>query len=103
MSQDKPIVSWLVITAIVIGGVWLFSGDNSSDNSDYEYGDSMYGEQDCSYLEPENPFSDGGHYAGFEWAQTNEVDSCGGNSDSFIEGCEEYLSQVEAYDECLSN
>lgn len=41
-----------------------------------------------------NPYSPGsGHYAGFEWAQDNNVSSCGGNSQSFINGCEEYLRQ----------
>ena len=41
-----------------------------------------------------NPYLSGtGHYAGYEWAYRNDVTSCGGNSDSFIEGCEEYLYQ----------
>lgn len=39
-----------------------------------------------------NPFSYGtGHYAGFEWAKKKNVSSCGGNSTSFIEGCERVL------------
>lgn len=43
-----------------------------------------------------NPYSDGsGHYAGFEWAKNKSVSSCGGKSNSFIGGCEEYLSQIE--------
>jgi hypothetical protein len=46
-----------------------------------------------------NPYSEDyeeGHYAGFEWAEENEVSSCGGKSDSFIEGCEEYLRRRKA-------
>lgn len=46
--------------------------------------------------EPKNLFAVGtGHSAGYKWAQDNEVDSCGGSSSIFIEGCEEYLAQRE--------
>jgi hypothetical protein len=51
--------------------------------------------------EVENPYDEGtGHYAGFEWAQNNGATSCGGSSDSFIEGCEEYQRQESEYAEC---
>lgn len=47
--------------------------------------------QDCS-----------GHAAGYEWAEENGIDDpndCGGNSQSFIEGCEEYAEeQINSYD-----
>lgn len=55
------------------------------------------------YQEPEDeiiesPYSDGtGHDAGFKWAEENDIDDpedCGGNSISFIEGCEEYANTV---------
>lgn len=59
----------------------------------------------------QNPYEIGtGHYAGYEWAkknfddwvseyaETGKVRSCGGNSESFIEGCEEYLEQREKED-----
>jgi hypothetical protein len=41
--------------------------------------------QDCS-----------GHEAGYDWAEENgieDVSDCGGNSNSFIEGCEEYVEE----------
>ena len=57
--------------------------------------------EDCSRLEPSNPYEEGtGHYAGYKWGE--EGKSCGGNSTSFIEGCEEYEAQEEAYDACVS-
>jgi len=50
-----------------------------------------------------------GHKAGYEWAEDNQItdpDDCGGNSNSFIEGCmayaEEYLDfygDDDAFDE----
>ena len=53
--------------------------------------------------EPENPYSPGsGHYAGYEWAEQKDPGSCGGNSTSFIEGCEAYQEQSAAYEACLS-
>jgi hypothetical protein len=39
-----------------------------------------------------------GHDAGYEWADRNGIehpDDCSGNSDSFIEGCEEYAREVQ--------
>lgn len=57
---------------------------------------------DCSSLEPENPYDQGsGHFAGYEWASAKNATSCGGNSPSFIEGCNTYISQEEDYARCL--
>ena len=51
-------------------------------------------------VEPENPYSQGtGHYAGYEWAERNGG-SCAASSQSFNEGCEEYDTQEEDYEEC---
>src|SRR5690606_39170545 len=39
-----------------------------------------------------------GHEAGYEWAQDRGIehpDDCGGNSISFIEGCEAYAREVQ--------
>lgn len=64
--------------------------------SDYEYvddfefepdGNSGYCTQDCS-----------GHDAGYEWADENGITDpydCGGNSQSFIEGCEAYAEEYQ--------
>ncbi|UDL90279.1 hypothetical protein LGH82_02525 [Mesorhizobium sp. PAMC28654] len=41
--------------------------------------------QDCS-----------GHQAGYDWAERNGIESasdCGGNSNSFIEGCQSYVEE----------
>ena len=41
----------------------------------------------------------GGHNAGWAWAEENGVTDpgeCGGNSQSFIEGCEAYAEEVQA-------
>jgi hypothetical protein len=51
-------------------------------------------------VEPENPYDEGtGHYAGYKWAEENGGD-CNGNSNSFNEGCEEYHSQEDEYEDC---
>lgn len=53
-------------------------------------------------VEPQNPYNDGGgHDAGFNWASENGG-NCNGNSDSFNEGCEEYASQLNQYNECVA-
>jgi hypothetical protein len=85
----------------VLSILFLFMafGCSSSDFDNDETNES----KDCSSLEPENPYSPGtGHYAGFEWAEQNDPGYCDGNSNSFIEGCEEYQRQSGAYDECTN-
>lgn len=89
-----------IIIILIIGGlIWYFNDDEPKYNNNYQSSDSSsYSSKNC--LEPENPYSTGsGHYAGFEWGENGN--SCGGNSNSFIEGCEEYLSQLEDYEKCI--
>ena len=64
-------------------------------------GTSVISSKNCSYLEPRNPYGSGtGHYAGYQWGESGK--SCGGNSNSFIEGCEEHENQESNYQNCLS-
>ena len=57
--------------------------------------------EDC--VAPQNPYNDGGgHDAGFKWAEENGGD-CDGNSESFNEGCAEFVRQLEEYNECVAN
>ncbi len=111
--MNDEIMDWvggIVVLALIIwGGIsvwnWLFNSDDSSYtsssydsgyNSSYSYDDS----EDCA--EPENPYDYGtGHYAGFEWGENGNY--CSGNSDSFVEGCEEYESQEEGYEYCIDS
>lgn len=96
--MKKKLILYIIGLSLLIG-VGCSSPSSSSDRNDKEAGTS----RDCSELEPENPYSAGsGHYAGFEWAEKNDAGSCGGNSPSFIEGCEEYQEQLAAYEACLS-
>ena len=82
----------------------LLTGCSCSRSSTYETQAVEYtpSESQYHYKSPSedydhgNPYDDGsGHDAGYKWAEENSVDSCDGNSDSFIEGCEEYLRQRE--------
>jgi hypothetical protein len=39
-----------------------------------------------------------GHEAGYQWAEENGIDdpdNCGGNSNSFIEGCQSYAEEQQ--------
>lgn len=88
------------ILPLVVAGFLLVVGCNSatSSNSPSSNGE-VTSAPNCA--EPENPYDEGsGHYAGFEWAQNNNPGACDGNSESFIEGCEEYENQETAYEEC---
>jgi hypothetical protein len=42
-----------------------------------------------------------GHEAGYEWAERkgiNDISDCGGNSNSFIEGCQSFVEENEPED-----
>jgi hypothetical protein len=57
-------------------GLVLTSGASAQYSGQYGY------TQDCS-----------GHNAGYAWAEQNDIvdpDDCGGDSQSFIEGCQDY-------------
>ncbi len=104
-----PIVIYILIA---VSGWYLFIDDKNEDqyassSKSYQYentptnSNSYYQSEryDKQVEEPSNPYDDGsGHSAGYEWAEENDVDDCGGNSQSFIEGCEEYVSQKEEYE-----
>jgi hypothetical protein len=78
---------------ILLVAAVILSGCSNSDTG------ISYSKKNCS--EPSNPYGDGGgHDAGFNWAEEKGVSSCGGKSQSFIDGCEEYLRQEEAYNSC---
>lgn len=93
----------IVIFLVFLGvKVWNWVFPSSSDklyNSSYS---SSYSSNPKGCIEPENPYDEGsGHYAGFQWGEDGNY--CDGNSNSFIEGCEEYEAQKEAYNTCLSS
>jgi len=96
---------WIVLGIVAVCGFFgAFDGNDTSANSTppSSYRSSTYDDYDTESArvsEPENPYDEGsGHSAGYEWAEENDVSDCGGNSQSFIEGCEEYLSEQEDYD-----
>jgi hypothetical protein len=79
----------------------LQTGCGGSSPSTSEEVSASEGKVNCSSLEPENPYDDeSGHDAGYKWALEHNPGFCNGNSTSFEEGCEEYLRQVEAFQEC---
>ncbi|MGB2580121.1 MAG: hypothetical protein WBC83_00305 [Minisyncoccia bacterium] len=115
LKQTNPqrgnVVVGLFVWGLIIWGVSsLFSEhkpESTYSSPSTYYSDPSYSSYESSsgtsyseeYVEPENPYDEGtGHSAGYEWAEENDVSSCDGNSDSFIEGCEEYLSQQEQAD-----
>ena len=107
-QKGNGVVGFIVIIALIWGVSSLFSNEESESESYrpntynsasvYSSYDNYDDEGSAYYEEPENPYDEGsGHFAGYEWAEENDVSSCDGISDSFIEGCEEYLSQQEGY------
>ncbi len=47
-----------------------------------------------------------GHEAGYEWAEEKGIDDpsdCGGNSNSFIEGCQSYAEEQQGFPDTEDN
>jgi hypothetical protein len=97
-------IGTVIVVALLIWGAYVyFGGDKEKaavmkEHINYE----TYKEtKDCSTLEPNNPYDEGSsHYAGFQWGE--DGNDCGGNSDSFIDGCEDYERQEAAFQACES-
>lgn len=103
MKEILGIVFW----GFVIYFTYSYFTSDSNSSHQYQYSSGNYNSynsrvSDCSSLEPENPYGSGsGHYAGFEWGEREN--SCGDNSQSFIEGCEEFQRQDEVFTSCENN
>ena len=86
-----------IVWVLLVMSVFLSLGCESPESS--ASGSSTGADVHCT--EPENPYDEGtGHYAGYEWAEKNDPATCGGSSQSFIEGCEEYQQQESEYADC---
>jgi len=88
----KPSILGMTLSALLVVTGCTSSSPPEKDNA-------QEAARHCT--EPQNPYEEGtGHYAGYEWAETNNPASCGGRSQSFIEGCEEYQQQESEYEDC---
>jgi hypothetical protein len=88
----RPLVLGMTLFALLVVGSCTSSSSPEETNQEGAGGH-------CS--EPQNPYDEGsGHYAGYEWAETNNPGTCGGRSQSFIEGCQEYQQQESEYEDC---
>lgn len=107
----------LIVSALISGSIFVgkeaFVGSDTKQNEDYFNDtftieeeidtDTMYPYNDANYDDEEQYFGDypctddcSGHVAGYEWAREKGIadpDDCGGNSQSFIEGCMQYAEE----------
>lgn len=105
---------WVWIVGIVVAA-WVFSGEKSggpSTTATYKPLSQLYYQPQQAYQQPPVPTYSSptfmgysctdncsGHEAGYNWAEENEIDDpdkCGGNSSSFIEGCQAYAEEQQA-------
>lgn len=78
---------------IIILSVFLFVSCSSQNSS------SLFSSKHTC-IEPENPYSEGGHYEWFKWAELKWTSNCNGKSSSFNEWCGEYARQLSIYNQC---
>jgi hypothetical protein len=105
-NNKGNVIVWVTIIIAIIWGLFaLFSNDESS--SSYEsvtdsptvenqYYGNEYAEEPQSFNGYECTDDCSGHEAGYNWAEENGIEDegdCGGNSNSFIEGCQSYVEE----------
>jgi len=100
LSRRFALIATRGLLVIAVGlGCLSCSNPNARQDDDSSSRTSPSSKKDCSSLEPHNPYGAGtGHYAGYKWGEDGKA--CGGNSTSFVEGCEAHEAQQEAYEAC---
>jgi hypothetical protein len=97
---------WLWIVGVIVT-IWIFSDEKNGNT--YSPPTLLYDQPQTAYQQPIVPAYSpptfmgysctddcSGHEAGYNWAEENGIDdpdNCGGNSDSFIEGCQAYAEE----------
>lgn len=86
----------LIVVSIALLGLAAFSQSNDAPQSSRSETSSA----ECT--EPENPWAgdDGGHDAGFRWAQESGESCPDDHGESFEEGCNEYYEQLNRFEVC---
>lgn len=93
VEHGKAGPRWLlVMIPIVLVGLLTWGVSISSQNENCSEPRNPY-----SYLEPTIDASE--RYAGWQWGEKGN--NCSGNSNSFIQGCEEYEDAESVYEACL--
>ena len=114
LKRKKMKSTWLWIIGVV-AAAWVFSGERKSNTSAVATSSppaKLNYQPQPIYQQPTiSPYSSStfmgyqctvdcpGHEAGYEWAEENGIDDpydCGGNSESFIEGCQAYAEEQQA-------
>lgn len=90
-----------IIVVIIIGIIFLVllsnSGSSNTSTSTSTNFEAEENNNDINTYKGNECTSDcSGHEAGYEWAEEKGIsgpDDCGGNSQSFIEGCQSYAEE----------
>jgi len=97
MEKDNKILLGLALFILAFL-LWTRPKKTEYIQRDFQNGNSIKVEVDDDYdIEDWECTGDcGGHYAGYDWAEEKGIDDpsdCGGNSESFIEGCMSYANE----------
>lgn len=99
-----------ILASLVVSGLLVACGSSKASESapDSEYaGEVTDTSTDTGSAAPQIPLEFhgyectvdcSGHEAGYDWAERHDIDDeddCGGNSESFIEGCKAYVHDTE--------
>jgi hypothetical protein len=84
------------VLLVILGGVAGCSNDSDSPRST---------DSSAKCVEPSNPWGgeEGGHAAGFDWAQEKGLECPSDHGQPFEEGCNEYYDQLHRYEECQAS
>lgn len=110
-DMDRAFPGWPRLRSCHRRGAYLYiaislialsacSGNTESNDSGAS---ALNSRAECT--EPENPWAgeEGGHEAGFTWAQENGAECSSDRGLAFEEGCNEYYDQLHRYESCKAH
>lgn len=112
--KTENIITWLFWGTIIAGAIWYWGPSLGSSSATPTQPQTVQSQktlydppaiQHTQQLEfMGNPCTEdcSGHEAGYSWAEEKGIDDpddCGGNSQSFIEGCQSYAEENASADD----
>ena len=101
-EKNDDILKYIIWGGVIIFFIWLLFFKNKAEpeyiRREFKSGKTIEVEVDDSITRDNWECTDdcSGHEAGYEWAADKGISDpsdCGGNSESFIEGCEAYANE----------
>ena len=94
-EKNKKILKISAQVLLVVIIVYMLIPDQWKSRKHLSLATGVDGPEIPAPCDTANPFNPGtAPFEGFEWAELHNTKECEGNSESFLEGCQEFLRQT---------